>query len=143
MPRLLAFDIVENYLVKEYVDGPTAAQVVANGAINDQLIAQLFAMAERLRRHGLNIDYFPTNFVISENTLYYVDYEHNPYDVRWSLEEWGLYYWANASGMQRYLQSHDAGAINEDLKSGRPIKGPFEAVVRRWIAANRDLSGDD
>lgn len=42
-------------------------------------------MANQLKSLGLNIDYFPDNFVVSDNTLYYVDYEHNVYDEAWNL----------------------------------------------------------
>ena len=46
--------------------------------------------AEQVRAHGLNIDYFPTNFVVQDELVYYVDYECNPYSEEWSFENWGV-----------------------------------------------------
>ena len=43
---------------------------------------------------GLNIDYYPTNFVPRGGTLYYIDYECNAYMEQWDFEHWGIQYWA-------------------------------------------------
>lgn len=42
---------------------------------------------------GLNIDYYPTNFVPYGGVLYYIDYECNPYAPQWDFEHWGMQYW--------------------------------------------------
>ena len=42
---------------------------------------------------GLNIDYYPTNFVVQDDLLYYIDYECNPYSDQWNFENWGSQYW--------------------------------------------------
>ena len=42
---------------------------------------------------GLNIDYYPTNFVPRGETLYYIDYECNAYMEQWDFEHWGAQYW--------------------------------------------------
>ncbi len=36
-------------------------------------------MSAKLYARGLNIDYFPTNFIVREEKLYYIDYECNSY----------------------------------------------------------------
>ena len=48
------------------------------------------------KRQGLNIDYFPTNFVPWGGTLYYIDYECNAYMEQWDFEHWGAQYWTTA-----------------------------------------------
>ena len=50
-------------------------------------------MADTARRNGLNIDYYPTNFAVMNGVLYYIDYECNLYDEKWSFEQWGRHYW--------------------------------------------------
>lgn len=42
---------------------------------------------------GLNIDYYPTNFIPQDNVLYYIDYECNVYSDEWNFENWGIKYW--------------------------------------------------
>lgn len=134
IPRLLHYNLDENYLIKEFINGPTAADWLISGGRNEAVMAQLFDMAARVRQYNLNIDFFPTNFVLSrKRKLYYVDYEINPFDEKWSLSSWGLYYWANPEGLAAYFRNGDPTAINLDPDSGMPIKAPFEAQVQSWI----------
>ena len=42
---------------------------------------------------GWNIDYYPTNFIPYNGTLYYIDYECNPYMTEWDFAHWGAQYW--------------------------------------------------
>jgi TP53 regulating kinase-like protein len=136
MPELLEYDIDRRYLVKSYVDGPTAAALVADSLMDDAILVQLFEMASRLEAAGINIDYFPTNFVVTPaGELSYIDYEINPYTDAWNLANWGIYYWVNQQGMCRFLQTGDASYINQDLTSGIPIKEGLEAEVARLYAA--------
>lgn len=55
---------------------------------------------------GLNIDYFPTNFILWGGVLYYVDYECNPYDAQWDFSHWGSRYWADTPELRAWLQEH-------------------------------------
>ena len=50
-------------------------------------------LCARLYPVHLNIDYYPTNFVLSVDRLYYVDYECNDYSPKWDFEHWGAQYW--------------------------------------------------
>ena len=134
-PRLLDHNREAGYLVRTLYPQPTAAEVLAAGADPEPLLPALFAMATRLRDRGMNIDWFPTNFIAIGGELVYIDYETNPYDPHWSLEQWGLFYWANGEGLRRFLDTGDATAINADLDRGRPIMAPFRDRVAEWIAA--------
>ena len=62
--------------------------------------------AIELREAGLNIDWFPTNFIGREGTLYYVDYECNPYMDQWSFENWGVRYWSRTPELDAYAKEH-------------------------------------
>ena len=52
------------------------------------------AMLPELYAAGLNIDYYPTNFVVHDERLFYVDYECNAYMEQWDFEHWGVKYWS-------------------------------------------------
>ena len=56
-------------------------------------LAQVQAMCRLLYPAGLNIDYYPTNFVPCDGMLYYIDYECNTYMEQWDFEHWGAQYW--------------------------------------------------
>jgi predicted Ser/Thr protein kinase len=133
IPQLLDYNIKRNYLLKEYIEGPTAAKWIIEGGDVNLIMPELFRLAFEANRHGLNIDYFPTNFVISDPNLFYIDYEINPFDQTWSLENWGLFYWVNVAGMKEYFNTGNALSINISPESGMPIKEAFQKQVNRLI----------
>lgn len=133
IPRLLCVNHEAEFLVKEYIPGPTAAEHIAGGLPDRGIIAQLFAIAACCEQAGRNIDYFPTNFVIAEGSLYYIDYESNDYDPRWNLQAWGIYFWANPAGMDSYLKTGSASLLHSEPEKGIPLKEPFETLVHEWI----------
>ena len=93
MPRLLAADIPQERILKEYIAGQTVAELLKEGRMNPGWLRQVQAMCGRLYPAGLNIDYYPTNFVPCGGTLYYIDYECSAYMEPWDFEHWGLPVW--------------------------------------------------
>ena len=75
MPRLLAADAPQERILKEYITGPTVAELLKEGHIDPNWLTQVRAMCGLLYPARLNIDYYPTNFVPQGGTLYYIDYE--------------------------------------------------------------------
>lgn len=94
VPRMLDIDIAGERIVKEYIEGPTVFELLRGGASAEAYLPQVRAMAEQAKAAGLNIDYYPTNFVVRDGLLYYVDYECNGYMEEWSFENWGVKYWS-------------------------------------------------
>ena len=93
MPELLEADVEAERILKEYIDGPTIAQLVAENQMEPDYYRQIQAMCARLYPANTNIDYCPTNFVVHGGTLFYVDYECNDYMQQWDYENWGRQYW--------------------------------------------------
>ncbi len=77
VPKLIALDDQAERIVKEYIDGPTVFELVRDGISAEPYIAQARDMAAQAKAAGLSIDYFPTNFVIRDGLIWYVDYECN------------------------------------------------------------------
>ena len=98
MPELLAADVPRERLLKEYIAGQTVAEQLKEGRIDHDWLTQVRAMCRLLYPAGLNIDYYPTNFVPRGGTLYYIDYECNDYMEQWDFEHWGVRYWAVQDG---------------------------------------------
>lgn len=132
IPDLLYYDVEDDYLIKEFIDGICGDEWIASGREDESVIEQLFKMYVMVRSNSLNIDYFPANFVISNENLYYIDYEINAYSYEWGLEQWGIYYWANRDGMSDFINIGAWQKINEMPGSGIPIKAPFEEKVEYW-----------
>ena len=107
VPELQAVDRDAERLAKEYIDGPTVFELVRDGANVSPYVDQVREMAARVKTVGLNIDYFPTNFVARDGRLWYVDYECNDYMDRWSFENWGVRYWSRTPEFERYLKEKE------------------------------------
>ena len=97
VPKMYSVDEDAEIIVKEFIDGPTVADLVSRGELDESILAQGYEMAEKAKTAGLNIDYYPTNFILDKNgVLYYIDYECNPYMEEWSFDNWGIKYWRKA-----------------------------------------------
>lgn len=93
MPKLLDVDTEAERILKEYISGDTAADIVKRGEMREEYIEQVRQMCRLLYPAKLNIDYFPTNFVLNGGRLYYIDYECNEYMEEWDFEHWGIKHW--------------------------------------------------
>lgn len=93
MPRLLAVDAPQERILKEFIAGQTVAELLKEGRMEPDWPKQVQAMCGLLYPAGLNIDYYPTNFVPRDRTLYYIDYECNAYMEEWDFAHWGAQYW--------------------------------------------------
>ena len=106
IPRMLDIDIPNERILKEYIDGPTIYELVKNDAMEESYLRQVQEMAAVVCSAGLNIDYFPTNFIVQGGMLYYIDYECNGYMEQWNLENWGIKYWSKTPEFLDYLANH-------------------------------------
>ena len=93
MPELLDVAHGRERILKEYIEGETVDALVLENRMESSCYTQIQAMCEKLYAAGLNIDYYPTNFVVREGTLYYIDFECNGYMDEWNYENWGRKYW--------------------------------------------------
>ena len=106
LPQMLDVDIENERIVKEYIDGPTIYELVKDDVMDDSYIVQVREMAQMVYSAGLNIDFFPTNFVIANGAIFYIDYECNPYMDEWNFENWGIKYWSKTKDFIEYMQKH-------------------------------------
>ena len=102
IPVMLDIDMQNERILKEYIPGPTIYALVKQDAVKPQYFDQVRHMAWQAQQAGLNIDYFPTNFVVCKDTLYYVDNECNTYMEQWNFENWGNAYWWKSPAFVEY-----------------------------------------
>lgn len=102
MPKMLEVDREKERILKEYIPGETIYDLVKEDALDSMYVAQMDALSVDLMKKGLNIDYFPTNFVVQGKELYYVDYECNDFDPKWSFQNWGIAYWSKTETFLAY-----------------------------------------
>ena len=104
MPELLAVDREQERLLKEYIPGDTIFDLVEQDRMKPCYVEQVEEMCRGLYAADTNIDYFPTNFVVRDEKLWYVDYECNPYMQQWDFQHWGVRYWSKTPAFLQYLQ---------------------------------------
>ena len=97
MPELCDVDVPKERILKEYILGDTISELVSRDKMKQEYFDQVKVMCAVLYNAGLNIDYYPTNFVVQDDVLYYIDYECNPYMDQWNFENWGIQYWGKPS----------------------------------------------
>ncbi|MBR3840910.1 MAG: hypothetical protein IKM20_07235 [Erysipelotrichales bacterium] len=66
---------IEKEIIKEYIDESIIYDLVKNNTMKDVYLTQMQEMAMLVYETKLNIYYFPTNFVIQNELIYYIDYE--------------------------------------------------------------------
>ena len=93
MPRMLDVDMEAERILKEYIQGDTVDRLVMEDRMEDDYYHQVRAMCQKLYAANTNIDYYPTNFVVQNGVLYYIDFECNDYMEQWDFEHWGNQYW--------------------------------------------------
>ncbi|MDE5897368.1 MAG: hypothetical protein K2H43_06115 [Clostridia bacterium] len=104
MPRLIDADVRQERIVKEYIDGPTVFDMVLNDNLPSYCLEQIRHMCSLLYPANTNIDYFPTNFVLQDGILFYIDYECNDYMSEWNFENWGIKYWSKTPEFLEYVK---------------------------------------
>lgn len=103
LPEMYDIDIEREHILKEYIDGDTIFDMVNNNIDVTDYIIQVKEMCKKLYAENTNIDYFPTNFVLQDGKLYYIDYECNDYMEEWNFENWGIKYWSKTKEFIGYV----------------------------------------
>lgn len=106
MPELLDVDIENERILKEYIEGETIFSLVLQDRMRDEYLEQIKAMCSLLYPADTNIDYFPTNFIVQNGVMYYIDYECNNYMQEWNFENWGVKYWSKTPEFLEYVENH-------------------------------------
>ena len=124
IPQMAAIDPETEQIVKEYIEGPTVFELVRDGGSAEPYLPQVQEMAAAAKAAGLNIDWFPTNFVVRDGLVWYVDYECNEYMDEWSFDNWGIRYWSRTPEFIAYLKDHTpAVTIREERVSAEEYIG--------------------
>lgn len=106
MPAMLDVDMEKERILKEYVEGDTIYELVLQDRMKPSYMEQLQDMCTLLYAAHTNIDYFPTNFVVQDETVYYIDFECNDYMEEWNFENWGIKYWSKTPEFLQYVKEH-------------------------------------
>ena len=111
-PKMVGYNREENIVIKEYLEGKDLLGLIRDEKLSKDNFLELLKYAELLNSDNLNIDYFPNNFIMKDNKLFYINYKVFPYTEELNLRNWGIYYWLNSSGVKQYMETGDESTIN-------------------------------
>ena len=106
IPEMLDVDVEQERILKEYIDGDTIYDLVREDRMQESYFVQIKEMCALLYPANTNIDYFPTNFVVQNGEMFYIDFECNNYMDEWNFENWGIKYWSKTKDFIEYMQKH-------------------------------------
>lgn len=106
MPAMLDVDLENERILKEYVEGDTIYDLVLRDQMRPEYVEQVQAMCRLLYPANTNIDYFPTNFVVEDGLVYYIDFECAAYTHERSFDGWGVTYWSKTPEFLRFVAAH-------------------------------------
>lgn len=104
MPAMIDVDRQNERILKEFIDGDTIFELILQDRMQSSYIDQLRGMCALLYAAHTNIDYFPTNFVVQDGEIYYIDFECNEYMEEWNFENWGVKYWSKTPEFLQYVK---------------------------------------
>lgn len=100
IPKLYEIDFEKEIVLKEFIDGEDIVSLVKNNRMKDEYLSQAREMAKKINEKGLNLDYYPTNFIVQDEKLFYIDYECSEYSDEWNFENWGKKYWSRTEDFE-------------------------------------------
>ena len=106
MPAMLEVDVQNERILKEYIEGATIYDLIIQDCMKEDYFNQIKEMCSLLYPAKTNIDYFPTNFVVNNGQIFYIDYECNEYMEEWNFENWGIKYWSKTPEFLKYVEEH-------------------------------------
>ena len=106
IPELIEVDVKAERILKEFIDGDTIYDLILRDEMLSVYTDQLRKMCGLLYPANTNIDYFPTNFVVQNGEIFYIDYECNAYSDEWNFESWGIKYWSKTPEFLQYVKEH-------------------------------------
>lgn len=105
MPEMLEADVLQERILKEYIAGETVFDLVLSDSMKPDYVEQVREMCRVLYAANMNIDYFPTNFIVQNEEIYYIDFECNDYMPEWNFENWGIKYWSKTDEFMQYVKN--------------------------------------
>jgi tRNA A-37 threonylcarbamoyl transferase component Bud32 len=93
VPELIAYDLEQEIIIKQFIQGPTILELIQQGMMDPLFISKMKDFADFLKNKNINIDYHPSNFIIRDGFIYYLDYEYTVYQKEYDFDTYGMSMW--------------------------------------------------
>lgn len=108
IPELLEVDKENERILKQYIEGETIFDLILKDQMDQQYLEQMHKICKKVYARHINIDYFPTNFIVKKGELWYIDFECNEYSEEWNFENWGIKYWSKTKEFLDYVKKQQS-----------------------------------
>jgi len=103
VPKVIAIDEEKKLVLKEFIEGVPVSGLIMKGELTASVLEQARNMSKIAEEHGLCLDFFPTNFVVSNGKLYYFHFECMPYSEEYSLGRMLTKFWMDGKVLMQKL----------------------------------------
>lgn len=135
--KLVDIDLFSQCIVTEYIDGDSALDLIINKSLDEKYIYQMLDLQPKIIKNEFNINYFPENFIIANDTIYYIDLECKEYDKSFNFKNYGIYFWIYNRRLKKYNKTKD---INKVVNNCMPIKTGLNFKRKRILNRYKTLS---
>ena len=93
LPKLLAIDKNNQFILREKLVGKSVLQMLGEGNLEEAVYQQLFFLFGCAKKMGLNLDYNPKYYIYLENKLIYLGVTFDEYSEKKDLINDGIMLW--------------------------------------------------
>ena len=87
------YSLSDKLIVKEFIPGDVAADLLQNKKMTPDIYREIFRIAHLAESFGFILDYDPCNYIWSNGVLYYTKYSFKKYDESKCFKKYGLGFW--------------------------------------------------
>ena len=124
-PKLFWIDKKAGYAVREYIEGSSALDLLSKENLSEDLYNQLFRNEYLAKINGMTLNYEPDNWIIKDNTLYYILPQFIIYNEEKDLVKKYLRLWFPTKDLAQYLAnrnlSFDKTRLKEELATNKEL----------------------
>lgn len=102
--KLIIADRVALIIIRRMIIGRPVIELLAEGDLSDEVIADLFELYRAARFAGIGLDYLPENFVLAGRMLFYTGSRCGKIDPAYNVENYALRYWLHGEEGAAHLK---------------------------------------
>lgn len=132
IPKLIAKSKKNLVVVRQHFDIDNCLVKLSNNEIDDKIIEQLFLQYRIARIFKFELDYMPENYVFDGKKLYYLSRDMIKKNEKYSLENYGLFYWMYSKEGCRHLEEKGFNVPKNKLNDAETKKNAVLWTVQYW-----------
>lgn len=105
IPKIIAINKKKGFVISQYLKGTKVIDLISDADLNENVYSQLFVVAYMARINKMTLNYEPDNWMMANDTLYYLNPFYIPYDPKKDLIERYLPLYFNTKQLKQYMEN--------------------------------------